>query len=681
METGQIFRQYQDQKIAIYGLGVLTEQLLKCLEDYEVLCLLDGYRTNGALYGKPILSMEEAAAKEVQLIIVAARPESCKVIARRVGDFCKQHGMILLDIHGNDLCAPKQPTYHFDDISGTSKEQLKRLICTHDVVSTDLFDTLVMRRTLFPTDVFEMVALRLAQEGIVIDDFPQKRLACERELGKNTVPTLFEIYSYMTEQYSITSIRPEELAQLEWETDCALVIPRKELCILLEEVHRQGKSLYIVSDTFYSKNQLSTLLRNCGIIGYTDILTSCDYGTTKAQGLFMKLRERIPGKSCLHIGDSADADIKAAERNGYTACQLYSGLELFEKTGYLGLWEKIGSLSSRIQTGMLAANLFNSPFQFEDSDHKLCVADAYDIGYLFLGPVVTGFVIWLFRQVQKQHLKNIWFCARDGYLIKKLYDQLDSSTNTAYFLTSRFAAIRAGMESEEDIRYVEEMRFSGSLQEQLQERFGIAVTCEDCTGKSCLLDFKEELLEAAKVHRKHYCNYIQSLDPAEDDIAFFDFVARGTVQMYIERLLNRHLKGFYFSRLDQGYMQDKNLDILPFYEIERSNIFQNFYVLETVVTAPHPPVLGFDEHGNALFASETRSKRDMECIERVQEGVMDYFRIYRILDPAWELMEEKGLEEAILSLISKIEIGSGDFLALRDEDPFFHRTTEVSELL
>jgi len=45
----------------------------------------------------------------------------------------------------------------------------------------DLFDTLVMRRTLFPSDVFDLVDFRLKQRGILIHDFPSKRLEAEKD--------------------------------------------------------------------------------------------------------------------------------------------------------------------------------------------------------------------------------------------------------------------------------------------------------------------------------------------------------------------------------------------------------------------------------------------------------------------------------------------------------------------
>lgn len=674
-----ILRDYQNDKIAVYGLSPLTAVLLERLSNHQVICLLDGYRTSGSLYGTPILSIEEAIAEGVRLIIVAARPESCKVIAKRVGELCQKNAIKLIDTHGNDLNAPKKDAYNFADMPGITKHELHRLIDAHDVISVDLFDTLVMRRTLFPADVYEIVDLRLREKGIAIEGFPQKRLEAEKELCKSTFPTLLEIYQYILQKYAVTGVQAEELARAEWETDRDLIVPRQELCELLQATYQQGRPIYIVSDTFYQKEQLTELLAYCGFTGYTDILSSCEYRTGKTQRLFEKLRERISGKTCLHIGDSADADIESAERNGLTACQLYSGPELFEKVGYLGLWEKISSLSGRIQAGMLVAKLFNSPFQFEEPGGRIHVDTAYDVGYLFFGPVVAGFVIWLRRQIRKQGLKNIWFGARDGYLIKKLYEQIDSSTNSVYFLTSRFAAIRAGVENEEDIRYLEELRFSGSLREQLRERFGICV--EDDGADHTLLDYKNEIFQAAAMNRKNYQTYLRALPMEEGDVAFFDFVARGTVQAYVQRLTDRRLRGFYFWQKDTDYMKKMGLDVRTFYAPEEDAIEQSYLALEPVLMPPQPSVVGFDEAGAAVFGREDRAEQDFRSVRSAQDGISDYFQTYRKLDPAWETARERALEVGIFSLISRIEIRDQDFLALKDEDAFFNRVTEICSLL
>ena len=59
---------------------------------------------SGELYGEPIISTSQAVEHKVKLILVIARPGSCRVIAKRIGDLCMKHGIALIDIRGRDLC-------------------------------------------------------------------------------------------------------------------------------------------------------------------------------------------------------------------------------------------------------------------------------------------------------------------------------------------------------------------------------------------------------------------------------------------------------------------------------------------------------------------------------------------------------------------------------------------------
>lgn len=684
----QILNKYRDSKIAIYGLGTETERVLNDIgQDFQIIGLLDGYREEGSLYGKPIISLQQAIESQVKLILVVARPGSCRAIAKRIGAICIDKQVELIDVRGRDLCDTKKVTYHFQDKDGISREQLLRQVHESDVISIDLFDTLIMRQTLFPTDIFEMVDCQLKEKGIVIGDFSKRRLESEKYLAKFTAPTLIEIYSYMKNTYSVAEIVPEELAELEWIIDYDLVVPRQELCDLVEEIHRQGKEIYIVSDTFYTKEQLIKLLEKCKIGFYTDIFASCEYKTAKTGDLFKKVKEWVGERKCLHIGDDLVADVESARRYGIMTCHIYSGIDLLELVGYLGLWDSIKGLADRIKIGMFVSKIFNSPFQFEKGERKVAIHNAYDLGYLLFAPIISDFVIWFEEQVKNYNLSNIWFCARDGYLIKRMYDELHGSKESIYFLTSRTAAVRAGIESEEDIEYVSGMKFSGTIEEQLQERFGIFKqdeveyydTCSDS-----LINYSDVILSKARIDKRNYQRYIDKLHMTEGDIAFFDFVAKGTSQMYIQRLIDHHLKGIYFMQLEREYMWEKGLDILPFYdrqETGHSEIYENYYILETILTSPMPSVKEFDVFGEPCYADETRRAEDIRCVQAVQEGIFDYFRTYLKLCHGMAGGVDKKLDEVLLSLIHKIAVLDKNFVGLKVEDPFFNRMTDVMDLI
>ncbi len=678
-----IFQKYKNSPIAIYGLGVETERILgEAKEAFQVIGLLDGYRSSGDLYGMQIISLEQAIVQRVSLIVVAARPGSCRAIAGKIGSICREHNIALFDIRGNDLCDTHRVVYDFQNVEGITQKELMRRTEQYDAVSFDLFDTLIMRQVLFPSDVFELVDDRLRQHGIVIEDFPARRMASEKELSGERAPKLTEIYSYMRSTYQLAEIEPEQLAMLEWEIDCGIVVPRKDVCRLLSNLTACGKKVYVVSDSYYNKEQIMGIMKKCGITQYTDVFVSCEYETGKTQMLFQKYKEETRAGQYLHIGDDAAADVEYAQKNGIDACRLYSGIDLLELVGYMGLWDYMGSLSDRIRIGMFLSHVFNSPFQFETGQRRIGVNTAYDIGYVFFAPMICDFVLWFRNRVEEYRLNNILFCARDGYLIKQLYDELCNSVSSLYFLTSRTAAIRSGMENEEDIRYVEEMKFSGSLSEQLEKRFGLCVDGAD--DRVELLDYKEEILNRSAVCRKNYRIYIDKLELREEDAAFFDFVAKGTTQMYMGRLMPQHLKGIYFLRLDEEQMHGKNLDIVSFYsDLERnaSAIFQDYYILETMLTAPMPSIREFDEKGNPVYGRETRKAGDIRCFQEAQEGIREYFREYLKLCPISGRKMDKKQDEVFLSMIHKVEVRDDDFLSLKVEDSFFNRMTDMADML
>lgn len=680
----QVFEKYKQSKIAIYGLGVEAEKVLKQMEPYfQVTGLLDSFRDNGEIYGKPIISLQDAIEKDVKMILVVARPGSCKAIARKIGKDCTDHQIDLFDINGKNLCENKKVVYDLLGVNGESKDSLLHRVQEKEAISVDLFDTLIMRQTLFSTDIYELVEQKLEKQSICSENFQKHRAEAEKELSKYKAPTLVEIYEYLIAHKWISGITAEELARIEWSTDISLLIPRKEMCDFILQIQESSKNVYIVTDTYYSKKQIEEILCKCGISSYTDVLVSCEYGTSKTQNLFGCLFERIGTKTCIHIGDDPVSDIEAAEKYGLETARIYSGVDLWEAVGCFGMEKEVDSLADRLKVGLFVSKIFNSPFQFETKERKITVDNSHDIGYMFFAPLITDFVLWLDEQVAKD-ADNIWFGARDGYLIQQLYDYLGQKDKASvYFLTSRMAAIRAGVKSVEDIAYIDEMKFSGTLKEQMQERFGITTQDSD-DDKTSILDYAEEILSAAEIKRDNYLKYVQTLEQKEGRIALFDFVAKGTCQMFVEKILNKRLEGLYFLRLEEDNPRTSELNIKTFYRAEekaQSVIFDNYYILETMLTAPMPSVLEFDENGTPCFAVETRDAGSIECFGQAQEGIREFFQKYIDLCPVSKRSINKRLDEILLSLVQKIVIADSAFLNLTVEDPFFNRMTDITDLI
>lgn len=793
----------QNRTIALYGLGTETERFLA---EYRgtaaIIGLLDGFREEGELYGYPIIPIDACISAGVGAIIVIARPGSCKAITRRIASFCREHQIALYDVRGRDLLAASQTAYHFSDIKGCSRRTLSERIEKADIISFDLFDTLVTRKVLVYTDIFELLDLRLKDRGIVIPDLPKRRLFAEKELSRQKAPSLEEIYDAVMAQCNggriassvpayrsgigmhdivdgngggLTSSVPAHgngigmydivddngsglassfLAQMEWDLDLDTIIARRDVCEMLKQIISESaghRKVVITTDSYYSREQIQCILDKVGIHGVDRILVSSQYGTSKTQGLFEVLKDAYPGGRILHIGDDETADIMQACKYGLDACRIYKGEDLFDHLGGLSLEGEMKTLCDRIKVGMFVAEMFNSPFWFEDEKQGLSVGRSFQIGYLFCAPMITDFVLWLKGKVKDLGYRQILFCARDGYLPCKLFEKISPEMGSIYFLTSRTAAIRAGVENALDLEYVSSMKYFGTPEEALRARFGITeeevlkacigITAADMpretmgeksdvvlvgavggmygirpegdrhkpvrfeeldTDHTCAVDgtygigirpddarykltfLEEEIQNRAKRQRVHYQRYIKKLDIQNGSVGMFDFVAKGTTQMYLERLFPQHIKGFYFLQLEPEFMADKGLDIEPYYsdaEKNTSAIFDNYYILETILTSPYPQVEEFDDEGEPVFAKETRSEADIRVIEQAQAGIAAYFEDYLSLVPESERVVNKKLDENMLALVNRVKIGDKDFMDLKVEDPFFGRMTPVMDVM
>lgn len=678
-DVREVLTRYQNEKIALYGLGTETERFLSEFGDrIKVVGLLDGFREDGEVYGYPVIPVEETSLRGVRLILVVARPGSCKAIVKRIGTFCREKDIVLYDVRGRNLLENKTISYDFQYLPGKTLQELLNGIGRADVVSFDLFDTLVARSVLSYTDIFELMDLQLQEKGIIIPDFARLRLFAEKELSKDNAPGLEQIYAFVLKKAGGAFVTASELAEMEWEIDFSVMTAREPVCEVFRKAVSSGKQVIVTTDSYYSLGQIKEILRRFGLNDYDKVLVSCEYGTSKTQGLFQVVQDKYKMKKILHIGDDEVSDIERALANGIESYRVFSGADLFDALGGLGIERNIVSIADRLKAGMFISRLFNSPFWFEDGDGALSVADAFEIGYLFCAPVITDFILWMKESAQVQDFKQILFCARDGYLIGRLFRKVAPELKSVYFLSSRTAAIRAGMEKEEDIAYVDSMKYSGTQGEALKIRFGI--TADDWKDK----EQNEKILIKAAIQRDNYKKYINKLNIQDSKIAMFDFVAKGTMQMYLQKLFPQHVRGFYFLQLEPEFMADKGLDIQPFYSDKEKNtsiIFEHYYILETILTSPYPQIEELDGNGNPVFASETRSEKDICCFEKAQKGIITYFDEYLRILPEKARKGNKKLDELFLSMINKVQIKDADFLDLKVEDSFFGRMTDMKDVM
>lgn len=410
---------------------------------------------------------------------------------------------------------------------------------------------------------------------------------------------------------------------------------------------------------------------------------SCDYRQLKIENLFSIYKEKVHAESYLHIGDNNDSDIVAAQRWGIDAALVKKGYDLLKGSTFADLIEKAKTHNERCLAGLFCAYLFNSPFAKSD---KVKINDCKDLGSIFIAPIISEFMHWLGNEMKKGCFEGILFAARDGYLLNKLYSQmqryLSGLPRGIYFLTSRELCTQAGIEDDKDILWLSSVKFCGSERELLQFRF--------CLEDKDILPLEENevkdltqyvMLHKNRIHKKAWenrQNYLAFIEregiKAEKEYAFFDFVSSGTCQYYLKRFLPFKLKGKYFCRSvtndEKSYLEIDALYLNDGVTNADSLLYENYRCLETIMTSPMPSLLYIDKNLDAIYDEEVRSEEELKFVVDIQEAVEEYFQYFCLLCD-WNEKTSMEMAERIYLYMKKegVEIicKTLDSMQLRDD--------------
>lgn len=238
-----------------------------------------------------------------------------------------------------------------------SREALIRQIQEHDIISFDIFDTLVMRNVYVNKDVFRILAQRLDDQWGI--DFFTARTQAEVELSRQTYPYIEEIYNHVSNRYPCLKGQEAALIADEIALERELIIPRQDVVAIFNLAKQMGKMVNIVSDMYFHEDTIRTILEGVGITGYEKLLVSSEYRSSKPQHLFEKYLAELPEGRCLHIGDSEHCDIIPAGKLGIDTFRLKMSTEIYEQAEHAAPPE---DLRQRTRVAEYVAQRYNSPF-------------------------------------------------------------------------------------------------------------------------------------------------------------------------------------------------------------------------------------------------------------------------------------------------------------------------------
>lgn len=651
------FRGIKNKRIAIYGMGRRSATLLPGITDFNITGILDRDESN---VGKELCGIKVISIKNVEncvdAIVINSDPSNYEIIYKRIAKD------VTVPVYYADgriaALSDKDTRYEQNEYWKSSYQELKDKIDKADIVSFDIFDTLIMRKVFSPEDVFRLLGEEVRAE-LKLDCEIASIRAQAAQCG--AYATINEIYGYIKKCTNLTDKNIADIMKLEKDTDIDLCIVRRDIADLYEYCLTCGKEVYFISDMYYTIQDIKRILDKCGVTVPDDehIWISCEKKADKVSGSLWEEYFKLVGKGnkCLHIGDNKTCDVKNPVRYGIDSYYVMSAKDMLMNSSMAELASDVNTVSDSICLGLVASKLFNSPFALCSTKGKVSFDDSESYGYCVYGPLLEKFLIWLYYKSRKDEIDKLLFFARDGYFLEKDYtmvaELLDDGYEQewCYLPISRRLIYIATMENEDDFNRVVAFPYVGTFADYMQSRFEIIVTDEtseyndrqiNAVGDSknilkWIQPYKDKIMEQAKKERKNYLAYLTSDGDMKKELSYgtVDLGYYGTNQYYLQRLTGIKTKGYCFYAClskDNIYNNEITMDGCfqygDDYTAEKSIASNKNMYIETFITAPHGMIRYIDDRGNAVCQPDRKSQKNFNVKEKVNCGAVDFINDY-----------------------------------------------------
>ncbi|MBU2977233.1 rhamnan synthesis F family protein [Alteromonas sp. C1M14] len=196
-------------------------------------------------------------------------------------------------------------------------EQLLSDVSNFDVVSFDIFDTVLRREFTYP----DYAKYKLGKELTKLEyfdsaeEFVEHRnnaeLACRKAVNFEGDIDIYQAYQQLAKQKGIAEELAASWADKEFYYDLAMALPKDEMVKIVHELNAKGREIWFVTDIYYTKAQITKMLRKIGISVPYKLFVSSDIKKRKDAGTmwtFIKQLVDESGQSFLHVGDNVRSD-------------------------------------------------------------------------------------------------------------------------------------------------------------------------------------------------------------------------------------------------------------------------------------------------------------------------------------------------------------------------------------
>lgn len=503
-----------------------------------------------------------------------------------------------------------------------------------EVVSFDVFDTLLLRRHYSPADVFSHASGAW---------FRLKRIAAERlarivHRNREDV-TLAQIYAFLR-------AGPDSELAAERET----LFPNPQARAIYDYARAANKRIIAISDMYLPGNVVGELLKRTGYGDVERVYLSCDAGMTKSGGRLFEHVYRDLGVSpdrIVHIGDHAISDRDRPRERGLRSHHLPSPRMRFESAGAVHPRIVRALRRSRKPSHSLLLGLMRDGLADWNGDYW------YAFGFAVAGPIVNAFADWIHRRYADGGHDRAFLFARDGYLPREVLKLRHPAMAATYTYASRRMFLIPALETPQRSTLNALMTaLPGMTAEEAWSRLGIKNRAVEellakrfepgeqlwlLAGRQRLEPFFREAhpLFLADIRRekaavRDYLAHIGMLDAKRPLIV--DVGWNASSQRFLEIALPElaGTPGAYFGLKSSAY--DNGRMAAFFFQRGRparrhAIAFHCVEITELIFSAPHPAIQKIGEDHQPVYEALTpEEERRISIVRTIHEGALDFTR-------------------------------------------------------
>lgn len=510
----------------------------------------------------------------------------------------------------------------------------------YDVVTFDVFDTLIKRMVFEPRDVFRIVEKRFfSRYKERISSFWEDRITAEKMATKKySNPSLEQIYEFLEEKKYHSK---EQLIQIELEVENKICIPNESIVKIFHRCIELGKKVFLVSDMYLSGIEIEKILLKCGIYGYQRIYVSNEKGASKSKGDLYRLlvdSEKIESCKILHIGDSFIGDYLRPKLIGISSRLIQREID----SRLIKPWTRDKQIDKELKRDSDYSLIYNFSFYSMPADY-----DEYqEIGYMVLGPLLYGYSLWLMDRFEKDDRKP-FFLSREGKLLQKAFN-IVCDVPSEYLMVSRQAVTFALCDNAkcfEDLLCLIQKMPNCTLGELLRLcGMDDAEFCDErinCDISNFDEDKREQIFKriAKNVHDSAESQnallrkYLNDMN-FNGKVAVCDVGWLGTIQSKLSQIVpNIDIEGLYFgSKTDVRYPEYKRLTRQGFL-FDSDNLELQYKlnvstsIFEILFLATEGSVCGYCKDQDSIFPRLEKPENDKDnriIIEKIQTAGLAY---------------------------------------------------------